>query len=180
MSKTTTTRFTIIGAGAGGLCAGIKLKESGQDDFLIFDREPRVGGTWQRNTYPGLECDIASPLYCFSFAPNPDWSGPFPPQPEIREYIEGVAKDHGLESHLRLGMGAVSATWDEAAARWTVRFEDGSEVVSQFVISALGMFGPRGGAVVSGWSSSAPSASAARCSTLGPGGPVALALFLYS
>ncbi|MCR9097031.1 MAG: NAD(P)/FAD-dependent oxidoreductase [bacterium] len=142
MSQSTTTRFTIIGAGAGGLCAGIKLKESGQDDFLIFDKEPRVGGTWQRNTYPGLECDIASPLYCFSFAPNPDWSGPFPPQPEIREYIEGVAKDHGLEPHLRLGVGAVSATWDEASARWTVRFDDGSEVVSQFVISAVGMFGP--------------------------------------
>jgi len=142
MPEPTTTRFTIIGAGAGGLCAGIKLKESGQDDFLIFDKEPRVGGTWQRNTYPGLECDIASPLYCFSFAPNPDWSGPFPPQPEIREYIEGVARDHGLEPHLRLGVGAVAATWDEAKARWRVRFDDGSEVESQFVISAVGMFGP--------------------------------------
>lgn len=142
MPEPTSTRFTIIGAGAGGLCAGIKLKESGQDDFLIFDKEPRVGGTWQRNTYPGLECDIASPLYCFSFAPNPDWSGPFPPQPEIREYIEGVARDHGLEPHLRLGVGAVAATWDEPKARWRVRFEDGSEVESQFVISAVGMFGP--------------------------------------
>ena len=142
MAPLTTTRFTIIGAGAGGLCAGIKLKESGQNDFLIFDKEPRVGGTWQRNTYPGLECDIASPLYCFSFAPNPDWSGPFPPQPEIREYIEGVARDHGLEPHLRLGVGAVAATWDEPSARWRVRFDDGSEVESQYVISAVGMFGP--------------------------------------
>ena len=44
---TITTRFAIIGAGAGGLCAGIKLLERGQADFLIFDREPRVGGTWQ-------------------------------------------------------------------------------------------------------------------------------------
>ena len=46
-------RFAIIGAGAGGICAGIKLLESGRNDFLIFDRASRVGGTWHRNTYPG-------------------------------------------------------------------------------------------------------------------------------
>ncbi len=142
MSQPIRTRFTIIGAGAGGLCAGIKLLESGQDDFLIFDREPRVGGTWQRNTYPGLECDIASPLYCYSFAPNPDWSGPFPPQTEIREYLERVAFDRGVEPHLRLGTGIVSAHWDEARARWRLVLDDGGEVESQFVISAVGMFGP--------------------------------------
>ena len=63
-------RFAIIGAGAGGLCTGIKLLERGQDDFLIFDREPRVGGTWQRNTYPGVECDIAAHLlFPFSLPP---------------------------------------------------------------------------------------------------------------
>ena len=42
MSKTTTTRFTIIGAGAGGLCAGIKLKESGQDADTILDSMLKV------------------------------------------------------------------------------------------------------------------------------------------
>ena len=142
MSEPIQTRYTIIGAGAGGLCAGIKLLEKGQDDFLIFDREPRVGGTWQRNTYPGLECDIASSLYCYSFAPNPDWSGPFPPHSEIRDYLERVAFDNGLESHLRLGTGIVSARWDEARARWRLVLDDGGEVESQFVISAVGMFGP--------------------------------------
>jgi cation diffusion facilitator CzcD-associated flavoprotein CzcO len=141
MPQSIQTQFTIIGAGAGGLCAGIKLLESGRDDFLIFDREPRVGGTWQRNTYPGLECDIASPLYCYSFAPNPDWSAPFPPHSEIRDYLERVAFDRGIESHLRLGVGVVSARWDEPSARWRLVLDDGGEVESQFVISAVGMFG---------------------------------------
>ncbi len=135
------TTFAIIGAGAGGLCAGIKLRERGRDDFLIFDREPRVGGTWQRTTYPGLECDIASPLYCYSFAPNPDWSAPYPPHSEIREYLERVALDRGLEPHLRLGTGVVSARWQEERARWRLVLEDGGAVESQFVISAVGMFG---------------------------------------
>jgi cation diffusion facilitator CzcD-associated flavoprotein CzcO len=142
MSQPIQTRYAIIGAGAGGLCTGIKLREKGQDDFLIFDREPRVGGTWQRNTYPGLECDIASSLYCYSFAPNPDWSGPFPPHSEIRDYLERVAFDKGLEPHLRLGTGIVSARWDEPHARWRLVLDDGGEVESQFVISAVGMFGP--------------------------------------
>ncbi|MEM9176777.1 MAG: NAD(P)/FAD-dependent oxidoreductase, partial [Myxococcota bacterium] len=141
MPDPTTSRVTILGAGAGGLCAGIKLKEAGQDDFLIFDKEPRVGGTWQRNTYPGLECDIASPLYCYSFAPNPDWSGPFPPQSEIRAYLERVAFERGVEPHLRLGTGVTSARWNEDEARWRISFDDGSEVESQFLISAVGMFG---------------------------------------
>lgn len=141
MPETITTRFTIIGAGAGGLCAGIKLLEAGESDFLIFDKEPRVGGTWQRNTYPGLQCDIAAHLYCYSFAPNPDWSGPFPPQEEIRSYLEKTAFDRGIESHLRLGTCIRSAKWDEPRARWLVTLEDGTEVESQFVIAAVGMFG---------------------------------------
>jgi cation diffusion facilitator CzcD-associated flavoprotein CzcO len=141
MSKPTKTRFAIIGAGAGGLCAGIKLLESGQDDFLIFDREPRVGGTWYRNTYPGVECDIAAHLYCYSFAPNPDWTRPFPPQTEIRDYLERTAREHGVEPHLRLGVGVESARWDEASARWRLVLADGSEVEAQFVVSAVGMFG---------------------------------------
>lgn len=141
MSETIQTRFTIIGAGAGGLCAGIKLLESGESDFLIFDREPRVGGTWQRNTYPGLQCDIACHLYCYSFAPNPDWSGPFPPQEEIRTYLEKTAFDRGVEPHLRLGRGIQSATWNDSTARWIVVLEDGTRVESQFVIAAVGMFG---------------------------------------
>lgn len=141
MTRATQTRFAIIGAGAGGICTGIKLLESGRSDFLIFDREPRVGGTWQRNTYPGVECDIAAHLYCYSFAPNPDWSRPFPPQEEIREYLERTAHDYGLDDHLRLGTGVESARWDEQAARWQLALDDGQSVEAQFVVSAVGMFG---------------------------------------
>ncbi|HKK52621.1 MAG TPA: NAD(P)/FAD-dependent oxidoreductase [Myxococcota bacterium] len=141
MTGVTRTRFTIIGAGAGGICTGIKLLESGRDDFLIFDREPEVGGTWHRNTYPGAECDIAAHLYCYSFAPNPDWTRPFPPQAEIRAYLERTARESGLEPHLRLGTGVRSARWSEPHARWHLVLDDGEEVESQFVISAVGMFG---------------------------------------
>ncbi len=141
MSRSTKTRFAIVGAGAGGICAGIKLLESGRDDFLIFDRAPQVGGTWHRNTYPGVECDIAAHLYCYSFAPNPNWTRAFPPQTEIRAYLEDTAREYGVEPHLRLGTGVESATWDEKHARWRLVLDDGEEVEAQFVVSAVGMFG---------------------------------------
>ena len=37
------TRVVIMGAGLGGLGAGVKLKEAGIEDFLIFERNPKVG-----------------------------------------------------------------------------------------------------------------------------------------
>ncbi len=141
MAGVSTTRFAIIGAGAGGICAGIKLREAGHEDFRIFDKAPRVGGTWHRNTYPGAACDIASHLYCYSFAPNAEWSRPYSPQPEIQQYLERVAMDHGLEPHLRLGCGVASARWHEDRARWRLVLDDGTEVEAQFVICAVGMFG---------------------------------------
>ena len=135
------TQFAIIGAGAGGICAGIRLSETGREDFLIFDREPSVGGTWLRNTYPGACCDIASHMYSYSFAPSAEWSKPYGTQPEILEYLQRVAADWGLEPHLRLNTGVKAAVWDPAAARWMLTLDDGNEVRAQFLISAVGMFG---------------------------------------
>jgi cation diffusion facilitator CzcD-associated flavoprotein CzcO len=51
-------RIAIIGAGPGGICAGIKLLEAGFHDIVVIDRAPRVGGTWHHNRYPGAECDV--------------------------------------------------------------------------------------------------------------------------
>ena len=141
MNDRSETQFAIIGAGAGGICAGIRLSETGREDFLIFDREPSVGGTWLRNTYPGACCDIASHMYSYSFAPSAEWSKPFGTQPEILEYLQRVAADWGLEPHLRLNTGVKAAVWDPAAARWMLTLDDGNEVRAQFLISAVGMFG---------------------------------------
>ena len=46
-------RIAIIGAGPGGLCMAIKLKEAGFDDVVLFEKTERVGGTWNHNRYPG-------------------------------------------------------------------------------------------------------------------------------
>ena len=78
--------IAIIGAGFSGLGTAIRLRQQGLDDFLVLERHEDVGGTWWANTYPGCACDVPSHLYSFSFAPNPEWSQTYSPQPEIRAY----------------------------------------------------------------------------------------------
>jgi cation diffusion facilitator CzcD-associated flavoprotein CzcO len=63
-------RVAIVGAGPGGLCMGIRLREAGIEDFTILEKNPGVGGTWYQNRYPGCECDIPAPLYSYSFELN--------------------------------------------------------------------------------------------------------------
>jgi cation diffusion facilitator CzcD-associated flavoprotein CzcO len=126
----------IIGAGFGGLCMGVKLKERGDDDFIIVEKADEVGGTWRENTYPGAECDIASALYSYSFAPNPAWDFKWAKQKQIHAYQKNIAKTYGLYEHLKFGREVTSATFDKGL--WRTTFSDGQIIVSQFLVSAIG------------------------------------------
>ena len=90
------TRLVIVGSGFGGLGLAAKLREQGIEDFIILEKSGGVGGTWRHNTYPGAECDIASMLYSYSFAPNPSWDFKWAKQPQILNYLETFAKDLSL------------------------------------------------------------------------------------
>ena len=109
-------RIAIIGAGFSGLGMAIRLKRDGENDFVLLERDDEVGGTWHANTYPGCRCDVPSHLYSFSFAPNPNWSDTFSPQPEILDYLLGITDRYGLRPHVRLNTEVNSATWDETEA----------------------------------------------------------------
>jgi cation diffusion facilitator CzcD-associated flavoprotein CzcO len=139
-TRTRDLRIAIIGAGPGGLCAALRLKQAGFENFVILEKAADLGGTWYHNRYPGCACDIPSYLYSFSFEPKNDWSRPYGSQVEILSYLEHCADKYGLRAHCRFGCGVESAAWNEAEARWTLRLASGEEVVAQAVISALGMF----------------------------------------
>ncbi len=134
------TRIIIIGAGPGGICSGIKLKEAGYDDFVIIEKSDGVGGTWRLNSYPGCRCDVPSVLYSFSFAPKKDWSSRYAVQPEILAYLEDLAERAGLARHLMLNTRVVGADWDEARCRWTVSLDDGTRMTAEILVSGLGLF----------------------------------------
>jgi cation diffusion facilitator CzcD-associated flavoprotein CzcO len=130
-------RIAILGAGFGGLGMAIRLKEQGIEDFVVFERDEEVGGTWWANTYPGCQCDIPSHLYSYSFALNPEWTRTYPLQPEIRDYLRECADRYGVRPHVRLGCAVERAEWDEEEAAWRIETTDGS-FTAGVVIAAPG------------------------------------------
>jgi len=130
-------RVLIIGAGFAGLGTAIKLDEAGQADFVVIDKGDSVGGTWRDNTYPGAACDVPSQLYSFSFAPNPNWSRSFSPQPEIHAYLRDVAARSGVLDRFYFGVTAQEARWDAEEQVWNVSTSAGA-VTADIVISGSG------------------------------------------
>jgi cation diffusion facilitator CzcD-associated flavoprotein CzcO len=133
-------RIAIAGAGPGGICAGIKLKEAGFEDFVILERAARVGGTWANARYPGLCCDTPSLLYSFTFEQKLDWTRTCARQPEIREYMQHCVDKYGLGPHIRFGAEIREARWDDRDSRWELTLADDSVVSADVFVSALGMF----------------------------------------
>ena len=134
-------RIVVIGAGPGGISSGHYLREAGYTDFTIFERADEVGGTWQRNRYPGLACDVWSHVYSFTFNLNPNWTRSYAAQPEILEYMRQTVTDLDLWPHIRLNTGVDSCRWDDDAEHWVVTTDAGEEVEADVVISGQGMFG---------------------------------------
>lgn len=130
--------IAILGAGFAGICMAIKLRESGRDDFAIFEKAASLGGTWRDNTYPGCGCDVPAHLYSFSFAPNPHWSRTYARQPEILSYLEDVAARHGITPRISFQTQIVECIWDEAVGRWGLRAADGRRYTARVVVSAVG------------------------------------------
>ncbi|MEM9937320.1 MAG: NAD(P)/FAD-dependent oxidoreductase [Pseudomonadota bacterium] len=127
----------IIGAGLGGLCAAIKLKEAGFT-FTIVEKLDRVGGTWAQNTYPGVACDVQVALYEFSFAAGVGWSSNYPQGAEIQAYAEDITDRYQLRPNLHLGDEALSAVWDEESCTWTVKTASGETYTGDALVGALG------------------------------------------
>ncbi|CAN5508542.1 NAD(P)/FAD-dependent oxidoreductase [soil metagenome] len=142
MTEATTTeteihRVAIIGAGFAGLGMAISLRRRGITDFVVLERGASVGGTWRDNTYPGCCCDVPSHLYSLSFAPNPDWSRSFSPQPEIHSYLKRTAAESGVEERIRFGTEVTDAQWNVGSQSWRIETTTG-EVRAQILVSAIG------------------------------------------
>ncbi|EFV13276.1 flavin-containing monooxygenase [Segniliparus rugosus] len=132
------TGTVIIGAGFSGLGMAIALQNEGRHDFIVLEKGGGVGGTWWHNTYPGCACDIPSHLYSFSFEQNSNWSKMWSGQPEILEYLQGVADRHGVLPHVRLNTTVSGARWNDATHEWHVTTESGDEYIARYLVSGIG------------------------------------------
>ena len=130
--------IAIIGAGFGGIGMAARLLRAGFGDVTLFEKADRIGGVWAANSYPGAACDIPAALYSFSFAPKPDWSRRYPPQEEIRDYLEDTARRFGVLPLIRFGTEVSDARFDDAAGDWVLTLADGSTHRADVLISACG------------------------------------------
>lgn len=130
-------RIAIIGAGASGLMALIRLREAGIEDVTVFEKAKDLGGTWLYNRYPGLTCDVPSHAYRYSFAPNPDWSQVYAPSAEIHAYLKNVAQEHDAERFIQYEREVTAARFE--GGLWHVETNAGPEGAFDAVISAVGI-----------------------------------------
>ena len=130
-------RIAIIGTGFAGLGMAIRLRQEDIDDFVVLEKADDVGGTWRENTYPGVQCDVPSHLYSFSFAPNPNWSRTFPLGDEIWDYLRECAVRYRVMPHIRFGEEVQSADWDDERQRWRIETADDT-ITAQVLVAGTG------------------------------------------
>lgn len=133
----------ILGAGFAGLGMAIRLKQRGVSDFTVIEREATVGGTWAVNTYPGCACDVPSHLYSFSFAPNPDWTRAYSPQPEIQTYLRSCAQRYAIMPHIRFNTELLASIWSDTERRWLLRTSRGALTADILILGQGPLSEPR-------------------------------------
>lgn len=131
------TQVGILGAGVSGVLMGMRLRQAGIDDFVIYEQQPDVGGTWLRNTYPGLCCDIPSHLYSYSFEPNPDWTSVYAERAEIQAYLRSCAEKYDLIDRIRFATCVEAARYDDQGA-WELELADGTTTSHRALVAATG------------------------------------------
>ncbi|KAF7536514.1 hypothetical protein G7054_g4467 [Neopestalotiopsis clavispora] len=134
-----------IGAGASGINMIKTLRESLTDyEFIIYEKNDDVGGTWHENRYPGCRCDIPSHNYQFSWRPNLEWSNFHAPAEEIRQYLCRICDEENMLDSIKLGHQVTGAWWNEAGGLWDVNIKDlssGEEFhdQAQFIVDGSGI-----------------------------------------
>lgn len=132
----------VVGAGLAGINAAIQLKASGIP-FVLLDKNPGVGGTWNQNRYPGARVDWPSRLYSHSFGIGYGFRHAFAPRAENEDYLNWCVDTFGVRDDIRLNTMVTAMRWDDAAGLWHVDSTgpDGETEhrTARVVISAIGL-----------------------------------------
>ena len=129
-------QVAIIGAGASGLCAAIRLREAGMA-CTVLEKNDEVGGTWYENRYPGCAVDTPNHFYQYSFEPNDDWPHYFSRRQTIQAYLKGCADKYGVREAIRFGCEVESAIYDESSRTWSLRVRGPDGARSSFTANAV-------------------------------------------
>ncbi|KAL3481293.1 hypothetical protein BJX99DRAFT_271239 [Aspergillus californicus] len=125
-------RVACMGAGYSGLMMAIVFNERLKDrnaEFVVYERNEDLGGTWLENRYPGCKCDIPAHNYAYSFAPNPAWPNYYATSEQIHGYMHNVADQYDCHQYIKYRHTIKSAVWNEAKAKWGLQVETGDGTI---------------------------------------------------
>ncbi len=133
----------IVGAGISGIsmAAHLKMLSPGLT-FTMLDRRDEIGGTWDLFRYPGVRSDSDMHSLGFRFEP---WihDKAIADGEAIREYLERVVDERGIQPHIRFGSKVLAADWRAGEALWHVTVEDARgrhEQTARFLYLASGYY----------------------------------------
>ena len=133
-------KVVVIGSGMSGILAGIRLQQAGIP-YQIIEKNPKIGGTWHENTYPGCRVDSPNHLYSYSFEPY-DWPQYYSQHGTLYAYFKECADKYGVTEHIRFNTEVDRAAYNNDTGQWavTIRDQDGSTETlhAGAVISAVG------------------------------------------
>lgn len=115
----------IIGAGISGMAAAHRLSQAGID-YVVYEKNAEVGGTWWENIYPGCRLDTPNFAYSYSFAQKTDWPQQFSTQTEIENYLQDVATTFDIRPNVEFETEVTAAEFDEDSQTWTVTIRTAS------------------------------------------------------
>ncbi len=131
----------VIGAGVSGIYAIKRLTDLGFD-AIVLEADDDLGGTWNRNRYPGCRFDSESYTYGYSFSNEVldewHWKERFSSQPENLRYLHFVADKFDLRRHMRFNARVDRMEWDEADHLWDLTLVDGRRYTARVVVASLG------------------------------------------
>lgn len=74
---------------------------------------------------------VPAHIYCFPFAPNPDWSRFYVSGAEILEYMNDVVDNFGLRKYIQCDSKVISAIWSQPKGKWDVEIQQGDKVITE-------------------------------------------------
>ena len=135
-------QVVIIGAGVTGIYQAKRLKDLGVR-MTVLEANADLGGTWYNNRYPGARFDSESFTYGYSFSREVleewHWTEQFSPQPENLRYLNYVVGKFDLRGHMQFGCRVSSMVFDDDTDTWTLELDDGRQISTRFVATAVGV-----------------------------------------
>ena len=112
-------KVAVIGTGISGLNVAVQLKKAGIP-FVVFEKNPEVGGSWYENRYPGARVDTSSRGYTHLFSYDYPYEYSYSPRDHNLRYFKWVADNFKVRENIEFNTEVTSMHWDDATAKWTL------------------------------------------------------------